>query len=77
MKVKEEFHKLIDTIDDDEMLVAYYNLISQLNKQETGKLFQKLTNKQKQELSLAYRESFNPVDLLSHQEVKSQYEKWL
>lgn len=77
MTVKEKFHDLIDAIDNDEMLEAYFNLIYQLKNQETGKLFNKLTKKQKEELKLAYNESFTPTKLLSHEEVKSQHEKWL
>ncbi len=77
MKVKERFHKLIDTINDEEMLRAYFDLISQLKTQETGQLYQKLTKEQKLELNLSYNESFDSVNLLTHKEVESQHEKWL
>lgn len=77
MTVKEKFHQLIDAIDNDEMLAAYFNLISQLKKQETGRQLLELSEEQKEELNLAYNESFLPAHLLSHEEVKSQHSRWL
>jgi hypothetical protein len=46
-------------------------------KEESGKLYQNLTDKQKEELNLAFNESFIPTNLLSHKEVKAQHTKWL
>jgi hypothetical protein len=77
MKVKEKFHELIDTINDEEMLKAYYNLIAQLNIQESGELYRQLTDVQKDELNLAYNESFVSSNLISHKEVKAHHEKWM
>jgi hypothetical protein len=76
-ELKKKFHRLIETINDDEMLNSYFELISQLKTQETGQLYKKLTKEQKLELNLAYNESFDSTNLLSHIEVISQHKKWL
>ena len=77
MKVKEKFHRLIDAIEDEEMLKVYYDLVSQLKTQEAVELYQGLTKEQKLELDLAYNESFDSSNLLTHEEVKARHEKWL
>ena len=37
----------------------------------------KLTDPEKEELMLAYDESFDEANLISHELVKKQHEKWL
>ena len=41
------------------------------------KLIDSLDDEQKAELFLAYEESLNEDNLLSHEEVKAQHKKWL
>jgi len=77
MSTKEEFHKLIDNIQDEQLLKSYYNLIQKLNKHETGDLWNSLTEKQQQELMLSYDESHDPQNLISQDHVQKQHDKWL
>lgn len=77
MLVKEKFHEFIDKIEDEKVLESYLNLVIKLNLQENGKLFSKLTKEQKAELDISYEESFVQSNLISHNEVKKQYAKWL
>lgn len=77
MKTKDAFHKLIDTIEDEKMLSSYYNLIQLLNENQTGALWGNLTDEQKNELLQSYDESFELKNLVTHEEVKLQHEKWL
>lgn len=76
MSIKEDFHHLIDTIEDEQVLNGYYQLIKS-NTGEYGQLWNNLTEEQKAELLIAYDESFDPRNLISHEEVKKQHEKWL
>ena len=76
-ELKEKFHKLIDSIDDNEILYEYFNLLSYLNSQTNGKLYNSLTSLQKKELLLSYTESFVDSNLLSNDEIKSHFKKWL
>ncbi|WEA00167.1 hypothetical protein [Mucilaginibacter sp. SJ] len=77
MNIKENFHHLIDTIDDEQLLKSYYQLIQQLNANQTGHLWNNLNEAEKQELLIAYNESFDNTNLLSHEQVKHMHEKWL
>jgi hypothetical protein len=83
--IKEKFHVLIDTIEDESQLDSYYSIISTIqnkegeksNENRYGKLYQKLTESQKKELEIAYFESFDEKNLIPHEEVKKKYMKWL
>jgi hypothetical protein len=77
MKTKEAFHKLIDKIEDEEVLKGYFKLIQRLNSNQTGELWDSLSKEEKEELILSYEESFDPNNLISHEQVKKQHDKWL
>ena len=77
MNIKEDFHHLIDTIDDEQLLKDYYQLIQRLNADQEGNLWNNLSETEKQELLSAYDESFDKNNLISHEQVKQQHEKWL
>ncbi len=72
MKTKEEFHLLIDSIEDENLLRAYYELVRMLSLQEEGTLMQLLSADQKSELIRSYEESFDEGQLLSHEEMKGR-----
>ena len=77
MRTKEEFHKLIDKIEDEQLLKAYFQLIKKLNQNEVGKLWEGLTLEERDELLLSFEESNLPQNLVSHNDVKKNHEKWL
>ena len=77
MKTKEAFHQLIDKIEDEKTLNGYFKLIQKLNKNETGNLWNSLRPEEKDELLLSYEESFDPKNLMSHEEVKKQHGQWI
>lgn len=77
MNTKEDFHKLIDEIKDEVVLKNYFELIKRLNNSQTSELWKKLNLEEQQELLLSYEESFNPNNLISHDQVKKQHGKWL
>jgi L-lactate utilization protein LutC len=77
MKIKDDFHHLIDTIEDEKLLKSYYQLIQTMNNELEGTLWNALSEKQKEELLLSYDESFDENNLISHEQVKLQHEKWL
>ena len=77
MKTKDQIHELIDTIEDEEILNAYLQLIRTLNTNKTGLLWNSLTSDEERELLLSYDESFDKTNLMSHDEVKKQHDKWL
>ena len=77
MRTKVAFHKLIDTIDNEQILKDYFELIQRLNSNQTGKLWDPLTSEEKEKLMLSYEESFDAKNLFSHEDVKGQHDKWL
>lgn len=77
MKVKEEFHRLIDGIEDEAQLKGYLKLVKSLSDNETGELWNELTDLEKQELLLSYDESFDRKNLVSHKSMKEKHAKWL
>lgn len=76
MSIKDDFHHLIDTIEDEQVLNGFFQLIK-ANTGEYGQLWSGLTEEQKKELLIAYDESFDTQNLISHDEVKKQHERWL
>lgn len=77
MNTKDDFHNLIDKIEDEEILRGYLKLIQRLNSNQTGEIWDSLTSEERDELILSYDESFDTKNLISHSEVKKQHKKWL
>ncbi len=77
MRIKDDFHSLIEKIEDEEALKGYFKLIQRLNNNQTGELWDGLSPAEKDELLLSYEESFDSNNLVSHEEVKNQHDKWL
>lgn len=77
MRTRDDFHKLIDAIEDEQALRAYYSLIQALNLNQTGHLWNSLTDSERTELLLSYEESLDQQNLIPHSQVKLQHEKWL
>ena len=77
MKIKDDLHHLIDSIENEQLLQHYYKLIQKINDDHNGQLWNNLSEVEKQELMIAYDESFNSDNLVSHEQVKQQHEKWL
>jgi len=76
MKIKDDFHHLIDSIEDERLLQRYYQLIQTINDDQNGHLWNSLNEDERKELMIAYKESFDSDNLLSHEQVKLQHEKW-
>jgi hypothetical protein len=77
MNIKDNFHHLIDSIHDEELLKACYQLIEKIRHEQNGHLWNSLSEAQQKELLAAYEESFDEQNLLSHDAVKLQHEQWL
>lgn len=76
-QIKEKFHLLIDRIEDQELVKVYYELVQMLNQNESGKLWNGLTEDEKNELLVSYEESNDPNNLIGHDIVKKQHAEWL
>jgi hypothetical protein len=77
MRIREDFHRLIDGIKDEEVLKSYYELIHQLNQNLAGELWNKLSAEEKNEVLQSYDDSMSKENLISHSELKAKHKKWL
>lgn len=77
MKLKElksDFHELIDQVNDPELLLQFYDAISQ--SVQPGSLWQSLTTKQQHEVLEAFEESEDETNLIPYSEIQSKYKQW-
>ncbi len=77
LELKKDFHNLIDSIDNVNLLSNFYDLIKKRLSSKEGQLWNRLTEKEQEELLLAFEESEKPENLISHEELKKRHEKWL
>ncbi len=75
--IRADFHRLIDRIDNEELLSAFYQLLEKRSEQQTGKLWDSLTEEEKDELLLSYKESQDEANRLSGDQIKQKHEQWL
>jgi len=76
-EIQNDFHSLIDSIDNDRVLLFFYNIMKKRAFDENGKLWKNLSEEEKAELLSAYDESKQFDDLIDFQTIKSKYSKWL
>lgn len=77
IELKKSFHQLIDSIDNENLLINFYDLIKKRSSDKEGQLWNKLSNQEQKELLLSLEESKNPENLIDHEEMKMKHKKWL
>lgn len=77
IELKKNFHLLIDSIDNENLLVSFYDLIKKRSSTKEGQLWGRLTTQEQEELISALKESENPENLISHEEMVKKHRKWL
>ena len=69
LELKSSLHKVIDRIQDEELLQAIYDFLKTRENSKTGQLWESLTKDQKKELLASYEESENDNSLISNDDV--------
>jgi hypothetical protein len=77
LELKRSFHSLIDSIENEKLLSGFYELIRKRVSGKEGKLWEKLTDEERNELLLAFEESEEDDNLISNRDMKKKHEKWL
>ena len=78
LELRKDFHQLIDSIEDKIILQRYYKLFkAEVSSENKGELWKKLSVFEQNDILLAYTESENPDNLISHDEMKKKHQKWL
>ncbi len=77
LDIKNNFHHLIESIDDEAVLLNFYLLMkTQLSENDTLSI-DTLSAKQYKVLMEAFDESFNDDNLMANEAIKQKYNKWL
>lgn len=77
IELRKNFHLLIDSIENENLLISFYDLIKKRSSANEGQLWNRLTKQEQEELLLTLEESKNPDNLISHDEMKKKYKEWL
>jgi len=77
LELKNNFHHLIDSIDNESLLQHFYELMLRKRASKDGRLWSKLSKDEIDELLMANEESENTENLIPHEEMKKKYSKWL
>jgi hypothetical protein len=72
-KTKEQFHKLIDSVNNERLLESFFNLFNSQIRRTQGQLWESLTKEEQTELLSSYDESFEDSNLIAHDLVKKQF----
>jgi len=70
IELKRSFHSLIDSINNDSLLMNFYDLMKTRTSTKEGQLWNRLTEDEQEELLMTLEESENPENLISHEEMK-------
>ncbi|HEC42875.1 MAG TPA: hypothetical protein ENI20_08625 [Bacteroides sp.] len=75
--IRNSFHKLIDEIDNEHLLMKFYDLLIKSSDQKEGELWNQLSDEQKNEVLLAESESHYQNNIIDHETQKAKHKKWL
>lgn len=75
--IRDQFHDLIDRVQDEAVLVRYLGAISSEIRGESTDFWNDLTPEQQKDILEAIEESKDPANWISHEDVKRKYDKWL
>ncbi len=77
LELKKDFHNLIDSIENENLLSTFYDLLKKRISGREGQLWKSLTREEQEELNMAFEESENSENLINHAEMKKKHKKWL
>jgi hypothetical protein len=70
-------HDLIDSIDNKNLLINFYDLIKKRTSTKEGQLWSRLTMQEQEELLSTFEESEKPENLIEYEEMRKKHKKWL
>lgn len=77
IELKNNFHELIDNFEDESVLSSFFELMQNANSKENGRLWNRLSIAEQEELLIALEESEFDNNLIDNDEVMSKYKEWL
>jgi hypothetical protein len=77
LELRKNFHLLIDSIENENLLADCYDLIKNRSSSKEGQLWNKLTYQEQEELISALGDTETPELLISNDEMKKKHIQWL
>ncbi len=75
--LKNNFHQLIDNLNDIQVLETLYKLVSSFQREQATDILDDLTLPQQQRLQQSLQQSENLASLHTHDNVKHEIQQWL
>ena len=75
--IRTNLHQLIDEIENDQLLIKLYDLLSKSKDQNEGDLWNQLSHEQRKELLISESESKYKENLVDHEKQKAKHKRWL
>jgi hypothetical protein len=72
IELKSNLHKIVDKIDNEQLLHAIYDFLKQRMGSQEGQIWKSLTEEQKKEVYLSYQESEDDKNLINWEDVKKK-----
>lgn len=69
IELKSNLHKIIDSIEDEQLLRAISRFLEKRKNAEDGLLWKELTDEQKKEVLQAYEESEDKANLINDKDI--------
>ena len=69
IELKQNFHNLIDSIDNEKLLINFYDLMKKRSSDKEGQLWNRLTYQEQKDLLLSLEESKDTENLIDHDEM--------
>jgi uncharacterized radical SAM superfamily Fe-S cluster-containing enzyme len=73
IELKSDLHKILDRIDNEQLLRTIYDFLKQRETAEEGQIWKTLTEEQKREVYLSYEESQNDNNLTDWDTLRKKY----
>jgi hypothetical protein len=69
IELKSSLHKIVDRIEDEQLLRAIYSFLEKRENSEDGRMWKQLSDDQKKEVLQAYEESEDDANLIDDKDV--------
>ncbi len=77
IELKNNFHQLIDSIENENLLFKFYELMRTRSISQEGSLWSRLSKEEQDDLLVAFDESDMEENLIKHSEMMKKHKKWL
>ena len=73
IELKSDLRRILDKIEDEQLLRTIYDFLRQSENAEVGQIWKTLTEEQRKEVYASYEESKDDKNLTSWEDVKKKY----